>query len=109
VILVCQLRSSLSIVLAHLLGIKTDDKRRDIDDLSADTNMPLSDQHPGVMDALGQTSLEHLRLQPSLQEIFNLQGEHVIQTHPRLVEHTDTDQTTNEGISLEETLGIFRF
>jgi hypothetical protein len=105
----CQLRFSQPIILAHLLGIKTDDKRRDIDDLSADTNMPLSDQHPGVMDALSQTSLEHLRLQPSLQEIFNLQGEHVIQTHPRLVEHTDTDQTTNEGISLEETLGIFRF
>jgi propanediol dehydratase small subunit len=60
------------------LRIQTDNKRWDIDDLSAYTDVPLADQDPGMMDALSQASLEHLRLQSSLQEIFDLQGEHII-------------------------------
>lgn len=68
--------------------------------------MPLPDQHTGVVDRLGETTLEDLGLESSLQEILNLQGEHVIETHAGLVEHTDTNETADKGVTLEETLGI---
>jgi hypothetical protein len=70
-------------------------------------NVSLSDQNTGMVNALCQSTLEHLRLQTSLQEIFNLESQHVIETHTGLVEHTDTNETTNESVSFEETFGVF--
>ena len=70
-------------------------------------DVPLSDQDTGMMDTLGQSDLEHLRLQPAFQEIFDLEGKHVIETHAALIEHTNADETANEGVTLEETLGVF--
>ena len=61
-----------------------------------------------MVDRLGETRLEDLGLQPALQEIFNLQRQDVIETHAVLVEHTDTDEPTDEGVTLEETLGVLR-
>ena len=71
--------------------------------------MPLSDEHPGVMNTLRQSKLIHAGLQPPLQEVLDLEGKHVIELHAGFVEHTDTDKTANEGISFEETLRIFFF
>ena len=68
--------------------------------------MSLPDQDTGVVDGFRKTALENLSLQPSLQEIFDLQSQHVIEPHARLVEHTDSDQTTNQGVTLEETFGV---
>ena len=72
-------------------------------------NMSLPDQNTGMVDALCQSTLKHLSLQTSLQEIFDLKSQHVIETHTRLVQHTDTDETTNESVSFEETFGVFLF
>lgn len=69
--------------------------------------MPLPDQDTGVMNALSETALKHLSLKPPLQEILNLQSQHVIETHAALVEHTDTDQSADKGVTLEKTLGVF--
>ena len=69
-------------------------------------DVPLADKHTSVVDGLGQTALEDLGLEATLQEILDLEGQHVIETHARLVEHTDADETANEGVTLEETLGI---
>lgn len=69
--------------------------------------MPLPDQDTGVVDGLGQSALEHLSLQPALQEIFDFEGKHVIETHTALVEHTDAHETADKGVTLEETLGVF--
>jgi hypothetical protein len=44
-----------------------------------------------MMNALRQPALEHLRLEPTLQEILDLEREHVIEAHAGLVEHTDAD------------------
>jgi hypothetical protein len=66
----------------------------------------LPDQNTGVVNGLCKTNLEDLSLQPALQEIFDFEGQDVIETHAGLVEHTDTDETTDEGVTLEETLGI---
>ena len=68
--------------------------------------MPLADENTGVVDALGESTLEDLGLQSSLQEIFDFQSQHVIQPHAALVEHTDADKTTDQGVTLEESLGI---
>jgi len=89
-----------------LLRVETDDERWDVDNLFANTNVPLPDQNTSMVNALGQSALEHLSLQPSLQEIFDLEGEHVIETHAGLVEHTNTHETANEGVTLEETFGV---
>lgn len=70
-------------------------------------DVPLSDQDTGMVDALGQSNFEYLGLQPAFQEIFDLEGKHVIETHAALVEHTNAHETANEGVTLEETLGVF--
>ena len=59
-----------------------------------------------MVDGLGKASLEDLSLEATLQEVLNLQGQHVIQTHAGLVEHTDADETANQGVTLEKTLGV---
>jgi len=92
-----------------LLRIQSNDERRDVDHLLSDTNMPLPDQHPRMMDRLGQPVLEHLGLQPPLQEILHLQRQHVIEAHTTLVQDTDADKPADEGVALEKALGVFGF
>lgn len=41
--------------------------------------MPLPDDHPSVVDGLGQAQLEHLRLQPPLQKVCRRERQDVIQ------------------------------
>ena len=69
-------------------------------------DVPLPNQDTSVVDGLCQTALEDLGLETTLQEILDLEGQHVIETHARLVEHTDADETTDEGVTLEKTLGV---
>jgi len=61
------------------------------------------------MDALGKTELVDASLETALQEILNLEGEHVIELHAGFVEHTNADETANEGVAFEEALGVFLF
>ena len=68
--------------------------------------MTLSDERTSVVNTLGEICLEHLRLQSALQEVLDFQSQHVIETHASLVEHTDTDEPTDEGVTLEKTLGV---
>lgn len=89
-----------------LLGVETDDERGDVDDLLADSDVALADQDTGVVDGLGQTKLPDAGLEAALQEILDLEGQDVIQLHAGLVKNTDADETANEGIAFEETLGV---
>lgn len=89
-----------------LLGVEADDERGNVDNLLADTDVTLTDQDAGVVNGLGKTELVDAGLEAALQEILDLQGQHVIELHARLVEDTDADKTANQGISLEETLGV---
>jgi hypothetical protein len=68
--------------------------------------VPLLDEDTGMVDALGETELVDASLKAALQEIFDLEGKHVIELHAGLVEHTDTDETTNESIAFEQSLGV---
>jgi hypothetical protein len=105
-----------------LLGVKTDDERRDVDNLLADAlywlvtylvpkqvslpNVPLLDKHTSMVNRLGQAELVHASLQSSLKEILDLEGKHVIEFHAGLVQHTDTNQTADQGVTLEKALRV---
>ena len=43
----------------------------------------------------------------SLQEILNLQHQHVTEPHASLVQHTNTNQTTDEHVTLKQSFRIF--
>jgi hypothetical protein len=66
----------------------------------------LSDEDTGVVDRLGESELEDLGLETSLQEILSLEGQHVIQSHSAVIEHTDSDQSSDQGVTLEKSLGV---
>jgi len=89
-----------------LLGVEPDDERGHVDNLLADANVALTDQDAGVMDGLGQSQLEHLGLEPPLQEILDLEAEDVIQLHLGLIQNANPDQTPEEGVSFEEAAGF---
>lgn len=89
-----------------LLGVQTDDEGRHVDDLLANTDVTLADQDTGVVDGLGETELVDAGLETTLQEILDLQGQHVIELHAALVKDTDTNETTNQGVAFEQTLGV---
>lgn len=57
------------------------------------------------MNGLGQSQLEDLRLQATLEEVLDLQTEHVIELHARLVQHTDADQTTQQRVTWKRRTG----
>jgi len=89
-----------------LLRVQTNNERRNVDNLLSDTDVALADKNTGVVNRLCETELVDTSLEAALEEILDLQGQHVIETHAALVEDTDTDETADEGVSFEETLGI---
>lgn len=48
-------------------------------------------------------------LKTTLQEILDAESQHVIKFHAGVIQNTNTDKTTNESVTLEETLGILLF
>jgi hypothetical protein len=68
--------------------------------------VPLADENTSVVDGLGKTELVDAGLETTLQEILNLEGQHVIELHAGLVKDTDADETANEGVTLEKALGV---
>ena len=90
-----------------LLAVQSDHKAGHIDDLLSNTDVALFDEDSGVVNGLGETELVDTGLQAALKEIFDFEGEHVIELHAGFVEHTDTDETADKCVAFEETLGIF--
>lgn len=107
-----------------LLGVETDDERGNVDDLLSDSNVPLTNKDTSVMYRLGKSTsnqhfdtrtrrkrnppeLEHLSLQTTLQKVLSLQCQHVIESHALIIEHTDSDQSSNQGVTFEKSLGVF--
>ena len=72
-------------------------------------NVSLPDQDTSVVDTLCEAQLIHTCLQSSLQEILDFEGKHVIKLHSGLVEHTHSNETSNQSVTLEEAFGIFLF
>lgn len=89
-----------------LLRVETDDEGRNVDDLLADTDVALADENTRVVNRLGKAKLVDEGLEAALQEILSLQGQHVIELHAGLIQHTNADKAANEGIAFEKALGI---
>jgi hypothetical protein len=66
----------------------------------------LLDEDTSVVDRLGETELVDTSLEAALEKVLDLEGKNVIQSHAGLVEDTDTYETTDQGVTLEETLGV---
>lgn len=62
-------------------------------------DVPLTDEHTCVVDALSKAKLEDLGLQPPLQEILHFQAQNVIELHLALIQHSNTHQTPKQGIT----------
>jgi hypothetical protein len=69
-------------------------------------DVALADQDTGVVDRLGETELVDAGLETALEEVLDLKGQDVIELHAGLVEDTDTDQTADKSVTLEEALGV---
>ena len=52
-----------------------------------------------MVDGLGQAQLENLGLQAPLQEILNFQAQDIIQLHLAFVQHPDTDEPPQQGVT----------
>lgn len=89
-----------------LLRLETNNERGRGDDLLAHANVTLRDEHTSVVNAASETALVHLRLKTALQKVFDLQGQHIIKLHARLVQHTNANETTDDGVTLEKTLRV---
>lgn len=89
-----------------LLGVETDDEGRNVDNLLADADVALTDEDTGVVDGLGEAELVDEGLEAALKEVLDLEGKDVIELHAGLVEDTDAHETANQGVTLEEALGV---
>lgn len=89
-----------------LLRVQSNDERWHVDNLLSNSDVSLSDKDTSVVDRLGQTKLENLCLQSSLKEVLDSESENVIELHASLVENSDADQSSNQGITLEQSLWV---
>lgn len=89
-----------------LLGVQSNHERRNVDNLLADSDVSLGDQDSGVVDGSGQAQLEDLGLQSSLQEVLDSQGQHVIQLQLVLGQDTNSHQSSDQSVTLEQSLGV---
>merc|ERR1739847_121946 len=88
------------------LAIESDKVGWNIDDLLSHSDVSLSDEYSSVVDRLGETELEHLGLESSLHKVLNLQTENVIELHVLLIENTDSHQSSEEGVTFEQSLWV---
>ena len=90
-----------------LLAVQSHNETGHVDNLFANTDVSLLDQDSSVVDRLGETKLVDTGLKTSFQEVFDAEGQYVIELHTRFVEDTHSYETTDEGVAFEESFGVF--
>merc|ERR1711998_135212 len=88
------------------LRLDTHHERGNVHNLAAHTDVTLADQHTGVVDGLGQATLEHEGLEATLHEVLEGERQHVIETLLVLIEDSVADHAAHEGLTLEDTLWV---
>jgi hypothetical protein len=86
--------------------VDTDDEGGDVDDLLADANVSLTDEHARVVNSLGKTKLVNLGLETTLEEILSAKTKNVIELGLGLVEHTNALKAADQRGTLENTTRI---
>lgn len=59
-----------------------------------------------MVDRFCETQFKYLSLQSPFQEIFDFESKYVIQLHAGFVEDTNSDETTDQGVSFEKTTRV---
>ena len=89
-----------------LLGGDSDHEGWNINDLLSNGDVSLSDKDSGVMDAGSELSLGDKGLESSFHELVNGKTENVIELSLVLLQQTELDNSSNESVTLEDSLGI---
>jgi hypothetical protein len=84
-------------------------KGRNVHELTAHTDVALTDQDTGVVDSLGKTLLVHLGLKTSFQQLLGSQLQDEIELKFLVGEKSIATHASKERSTLENTLGIIRF
>jgi hypothetical protein len=92
-------------LLANPEKNEPEEREREMRNGGPDVSLPNEDTR--MVNAFRQAELEDLSLETSLQEVFDFQSQHVIQSHTAFVQHTNPYETTDESIAFEKTLRIF--
>lgn len=75
-----------------------------VDHLSADGDVSLSDEDARVVNGLGELSLLDLGLEATLKELGGGQSEHIIELPLVLLQESEAHHTSDEGLTyLQET------
>ena len=61
--------------------------------------MSLSDEDTGMVNGLSKSKLENLGLKATLQEILKAETKDEIKLHFTLIEHTNTNKTSQKSVS----------
>jgi len=88
-------------VVDVLLRCDSYEKRGRVAELLTNSNVSLADQNARVVNGLGQTALEHLSLEASLEHLLAGHGECIIELPLVLIEETHSDELSQEGLTLE--------
>ena len=83
-----------------------DVERGDVNELTSDTDVTLSDQHTGVVDGLGQSLLVNLGLKTTVQQLLGCQLKDGIQLEFVISEQSIPAHAAKQGSTLEDSLGI---
>merc|ERR1719356_341230 len=85
-----------------LLRVKSHNEAGHIHNLLSDSDVTLSDEDTSMMDRLSKSKLEHLGLKTTLQEVLDLETEHVIK-------HTNTYKTTEKCVTFKQPSVVLLF
>mmetsp|Transcript_13476 Transcript_13476/g.22116 ORF Transcript_13476/g.22116 Transcript_13476/m.22116 type:complete len:200 (-) Transcript_13476:28-627(-) len=91
-----------------LLGVNSDQERRHIHNLLANTDMSLSDQDTSVVDRLSKSLLENFSLETAFHESLGGEGKDVLKGVLLISQKSISLKTADKGSSLEDTLGVLR-
>ena len=69
-------------------------------------NMPLSDEHTGVMNRLGHSSLEHKSLKAAFEKVLHSEGQHVIKLVLAFIQKPIPVHPAKKGLTFKDPPGI---
>jgi len=87
-------------------GVETDHEGRDVDELVADADVAVLDEHACVVDGLGQSHEEDLSLQAALEEVFRLEVKDVVKLHFVFFQDAVAHQAPQQRIAFEQAAGV---
>lgn len=82
-----------------LLRRDTNHEGWDVDHGLADGNVSLEDEDAGVMDRAGEVALLDEGLQSAFKELGGGQSEHIIELALVVLQETESDHSTDEGLT----------